>query len=524
MASFLERLMYSAQTGWNAARRAWNSPSEPETDFQCQNDIYTLYWLYYSNRIFDQMTAAFWKKYKQDNRLYRYIDNLYNPCEELVEFYVASMYPGKLSEDGLPFKNGKPSAIPFSEKTPPELIDAVSQIWQWSNWASKKSLQVRLCAIAGNIMTEIIDDVPSGKVWLDLIWPTKIKDLDLDNRGNVKGYVLEYNAYDREQEEYYLYRKEVDQEFRYFRDGQPHDYGNGAVIPNPYGFVPAVWTKQRDIGKDHGVSVISGLEPLMDKLNGLASHVVDYCHEVVEAPSVLWGGNGIVMAARNAEKQGPTEELSDQQRTQESPMMLAGPMGGHVEPLVGNLDLAGVDIQVKNLVDRIEKRKPELVFNERIQELDLSGIAIQRIMSNVTSRVEEAQEQYDQQNIKAWQMAVAIAGMRASSGAWGPLNQQQQKFVGYGLDSYERGLLDMSIAERPLLPSTKTEIAQEKMIFWQGVDAAIQAGVPLELVLEDEGWTPEKLARLQAAQIEKEAQIQRDQRLAQEDVIPETAQ
>ena len=63
---------------------------------------------------------------------------------------------------------------------------------------------------------------------------------------------------------------------------------------------------------------------------------------------------------------------------------------------------------------------------------------------------------------------------------------------------------------------------------WQGVQAAVTAGAPLELVLKDEGWTEDELAELQEAtdraDIQQQQRIQRQQFLAQQDTIPEQGQ
>jgi hypothetical protein len=53
------------------------------------------------------------------------------------------------------------------------------------------------------------------------------------------------------------------------------------------------------------------------------------------------------------------------------------------------------------------------------------------------------------------------------------------------------------------------------------VNLAVQAGVPLEVVLRDEGWPEERIAQLGQAKVD---QIQRNQMLASEDVIPATSQ
>jgi hypothetical protein len=132
------------------------------------------------------------------------------------------------------------------------------------------------------------------------------------------------------------------------------------------------------------------------------------------------------------------------------------------------------------------------------------------------------------QSMKLFQMAVAIAGFRANSGAWGPLNRQQVKFAPFDLDSYAQGDLDLAIMPRPVLTPTKMEVATEKQAVWTGVKLAIEAGVPLAMVLKDEGWTDEEIAQMQQhEQVALQSQlntIQMKQTLAQQDTIPPVGQ
>jgi hypothetical protein len=93
--------------------------------------------------------------------------------------------------------------------------------------------------------------------------------------------------------------------------------------------------------------------------------------------------------------------------------------------------------------------------------------------------------------------------MRANGGGWSELTAQQAKFKPFDLESYARGDLDMSIMPRPLLSPTALETAMEKQAQWTGVNLAVQAGVPVEIVLQDEGWTDEKLAELKAAKAQE---------------------
>jgi hypothetical protein len=514
------------QTGIQTARRVFEDPecATREQSYQQQAMAYRLLWSYYNNSMFD--STARWLNaatYKSNYNLYRNIRLIYNPVRRLVDFYAGQLYPGVLSEDGDELPDGVPLAIPFSDDTDPALKDAVAQFWQWSNWQSKKAVEVRYGAALGSVLVEVVDDIQRRKVTADIVWPGFLWDLDLDSAGNVKAYTLEYQAYDDDQHEAYTYRKEVDsQAFRYYRNGQEYDYGNGAASSNPYGFVPAIWIKHMDTGQDHGSPAIAGSLGKIDELNNLASHVHDQIHKVIGSPVVLWTDSPIQNLFNKA-KRGATADFAEPAADQESVLMLKGGTGGRMDSLAGNLSLSDSATYMDRLIGEIEQDHPELALYRELRSMSqVTGPAAARLVGDVASRIVEAQAAYDQANIKLFQMAVAISGFRANSGAWGPLNRQQAKFTPFNLDSYERGDLDMAIMPRPLLTPTKLEQAQEKQAFWTGVGLAVQnAGVPVELVLRDEGWTDEQLAELGQSKVD---QIQHDQMLAHEDVVQQQGQ
>jgi hypothetical protein len=166
---------------------------------------------------------------------------------------------------------------------------------------------------------------------------------------------------------------------------------------------------------------------------------------------------------------------------------------------------------VEKLLAQVEDNHPELTFYKQLREMSqVTGPAAQRIVGDVEQRVSKAQARYDAGNIRVFQMSLAIGGYRANNRdmGWANLNRQQQKFLPFNLDSYERGDLGMSIMPRPLLKPTKLEEAQENQALWLGVQAAATAGVPLPLVLKQEGWTPQELAELEQAQQKEDAKQQ----------------
>jgi hypothetical protein len=519
--------------GYSAARRVFEDPSlaHQEGLYFNQYGMYTLLWAYYNGAMFERIASVFngnlntswqisangWAIYKQNYNLYRNIRLIYNPTRRLVDFYAGQVYPGVLSEDGHSLPDGVALAVPFSDDTPAPLKKAIAQFWQWSNWQSRKSIQVRYGAALGSVLIELIDDIESGQISADIVWPGFVSHIQLDPAGNVKAYALEYQA--RDEVAAYIYRKEVDaNEFRYYKDGSPFNYGDGgSVVPNPYGFVPAVWIKHTDIGGIHGSPAIAGSLGKIDELNNLASHVHDQIHKVIGAP-LLIATNSSVTNLYNTQKRGATTDLPQPSGDQESILMLKADPQTHIESLAGNLNLADAVQYMNMLLSELEQDHPELTFYKELRAMSqVTGPAASRLVGDVQSRFAEASAAYDQGNIKLFQMAVAIAGFRANSGAWGPLNSQQQKFTPFNLDSYHKGDLDMAIMPRPLLVPTRYEIGTENEQMWRGVAFASQAGVPPEFVLQVAGWTDDKIATFKAAQAQR---TQQQQLQAQADVIP----
>lgn len=510
-------MLQASIAAYTAARRVFEDPASSHNQmlYLNQQAMYNLLWSYYNGAMFEKIVgaanawnwAAFaggWQAYKMNYNLYRNIRLIYNPTRRLVDFYAGQVYPGVLSEDGQKLPDGVPLAVPFSDDTPKALKSAVAQFWQWSNWQARKAVQVRYGAALGDVLIEVVDDVEHGTVSADIVWPGFVVDLETDMAGNVKKYALRYQAQDETGG--YMYGKIVDRDsFRYFRNDEPYDYtggktdGPGSVVENPYGFVPAIWIKHIDVGGRHGSPAIAGSFGKIDELNNLASHVHDQIHKVIGAPALI-ASSGSITNISNTQKRVPTAEFVEPATDQESILMLKGPADSKVMSLAGNLNLAEALAAMKELTGEIENDHPELVFYKELRAMSqVTGPAAQRLVGDVASRFAEAAAIYDNANTKLFQMAIAIAGFRANSGAWGSLNRQQQKFTPFNLDSYDRGDLDMAIMPRPLLVPTRQEIGLENELMWKGVWYAAQSGVPAEFVLAEAGWTEDKIQQIVTA-------------------------
>lgn len=489
-------------TGVQAFRRYYDNPSMVEGGAarESRADQYLALWAYYDNSAFEDIFK--WAQYRSQYRLYARMRSLYNPTRRLVDFYAGQVYPGVLSEDGTKLPDGVPLAIPLSVDTPAELKSAIAQLWRWSNWQANKAVYVRYGAACGNVMVEILDNVDAGKVAANVVWPGLITWLDLDSAGNVKAYVMEYFATGDDGLRY-VYRKEVDSdEYATFKDGEPFDYtGGGTRWANPYGFVPAVWVKHKEIGGDFGAPAIHGSIGKLDEVNSLASHIHDQIHTVIGAPIGVFSDgmigkgmlkpvtatNEIELANANpwqgSRRPPPNEFGRAAAPDRGNVLILNGPFNTKVESIAGKLPLSEAMDIVQKLIEEVEQDHPELaLFRELRSMSQLTGPAANRIMGDVAGLVSESSASYDRGSIAIFQMACAIGGWRANNGDWGPLSRQQLLFAPFDLDSYDKGHLDFDIDPRPLVTPTETErlaIEREKLAIT--IDQRVAAADPTQL-------------------------------------------
>lgn len=474
-------------------RRVYSDPTQMEGGYArpSQANNYGMLWAYYQNSVFEDLQM--WAGYKGRYGLYRNIRSLYNPTRRLVDFYAAHIYPGVLSEDGQALPDGVNLAIPFATDTPPALVQAVAAFWHWSNWQARKDVMVTWAAAAGNALVELVDDVDGGKVTAEVVWPALVTDLDLDAAGNVRMYALQYQITGDDNFPY-TYRKEVDRdEFRTFKNGQPYDYsddGTGAAYANPYGFVPAVWVKHADKGGDYGAPAIEGSIRRIDEINHLASLLHDQVATLVKAPKLIAAEGRIarwqdaarpVVAAGQTLAPGPvagsppvpaagappTPATYDAANTDRQSLgILQAGKDATVHSLSGDVPLADALAIMQALVRELEDAHPELAMYTELRGMSqVTGPAAARLMGDVANAVYKAAAGYDRASIALFGMAVAMGGMRATAGDWGPaeaLSARQCLFLPFDLGSYRRGELDMAIAPRPLVKPTALESIQEE--------------------------------------------------------------
>ena len=438
----------AARTAIREFRRVYSDPSIAHAgeDWAERRAHYGLLWSLYQSSMFEN--TAMWEAYRKKYRMYRFVRPLYNPARRLVNFYAGAVYQGEWATTPDEMVQ-KQSAIPFNDGADPALLAAIAQVFQWSAWQSRRSMMVRYGAALGDVLVEVVDDLSRRKVYLQNWYPGHVANIETNAAGDVTYYMLEYDALD-ENGKPYTYRREVDKgKYSTFLNDEPFGYdGMPAVYPNPYGFVPAVWILHEETGTAHGNPAIRNINKI-DELNQLAAHALDQHHRYMDAPILISGHiNGEDMSGRT--KAGTNAAM------QETLRYLTADADSTIE--TAKLDPGAALEHMDRLLAEIEADHPELVAYQKLREMSqVSGTAANILLGDTRNLVDAARAQYDQQTVKLCQMAAAIGGWRASSGAWGSLTQQQAQFLPFGLESYEAGALNLSIQGRPLVPLTEQD-------------------------------------------------------------------
>lgn len=434
-------------------------------------DSYAERWAFYEGTLFNDA----WRNspLRSSMPVYRNISLMLKHAEAVVDFHAATVYQGDLSTDGKPLPNGTYGAIPIDpqveDKAQQQLIrTAFAELTTAWNWKQNMTLRPMYGAALGDVLTELIDDVEHGFVYPQVVWPGYVKEIELDYVSNVKYYAVEYwveEENERGESERYLYRREVDgEEYRYFKNGVPFDfYGNGAVEPNPYHFVPAVWDRHRITWGERGASALSGTQQAVMQVNSLLSQSFDFQRKAFFAPIMVKGlarrrSQESVQLAKPPRRERAGEEDDVAEGLAES-IGIVPVTGDNPTLLQPTFDLGQTLAVLQLILDNIKDENPEARFYSELRSMStLTGPGAERALGDAVSRCNRARAGYDVQTVKLFQMAMTMCGLRSNDGSWGPrLSRRQQAFKEFSLDSYRAGDMDFGIMERPVILPTEQE-------------------------------------------------------------------
>lgn len=491
-------------TAIGAGRDAWRRYDEDGGPLSIA-DIYTWRWNLYTGDAFSTLAAT--SPYLRDTRIYANTRLLYKHVSAVVTFYQGTVYQGDLSTDGQPLPDGTRGAIPIDpqvkgEEAQQQLMTALSELFSAWNWKQNMTLRPMYGSALGDVLTELVDEPARGLAYPSIVWPGYVKDIDLDYVGNVKAYTLEYMVTEKDDygnTETYKFTKMVDKEaFRYFKRDEPFDYyGDGAVVKNPYGFVPAIWDRHQIRWGVRGAAATDSTWQALQELNALLSHGKDFQHKAFAAPIVVRGR--ITSPGQTAVQLG-TPPTTQQQAaaSAENIDFLQGDENAGIEQPVFDIG------QTLAMADRIKEgildENPEASFYAQLRSMSqVTAPGAERLLGDAVSRCRLVRAGYDMNTVKLFQMAIAMNGMRANlpagrAGGWArPLTARQLVFKPYDLDSYKKGLMDFSISDRPVVLPTESErlalIAQrESLVTRYGLKQAGVDAADIDRIMQDRGY------------------------------------
>ncbi|HEU0165849.1 MAG TPA: hypothetical protein VFQ54_12460 [Thermomicrobiales bacterium] len=450
--------MSALATGWNAGINDWRAGPQP-SEFEILQQVYWERWQIYKGTIFADMLRN--TAYLKDRRIYKGTGLLWNHTSRVVDFWGAMMYQGVLSTK--PGQGAIPLAIgpEMTDDQTNALLAVIDAIYKRWNWQQQMIYRPKMTAALGDCLTELIDDLDKRFVFPRIVWSGFVKTVVLDDSGFLTSYELEYPVTEADDNgavlDSYTYGKRVTKEtFSYFKNGEPFDYYDvGAVVENPYGFVPAIWDRHNALYGVRGDAAIDKSRQQLFSLNSLFSHSRDYQHKAFFAPVVVTG--------RMSQENETTIDLSGEQQTASAMAQALS----FVEAEAG-ADVKQVTFDVGRTLDMLESIKegildnhPEATFFQKLAEAtQVTGPGANTIILPVKGMVIAERSGMDANTVRLIQMAISMGGMRVNNGDWGPtseLNRARRAFLPYTLDSYKNEEMEFTIEERDIIAPTEAE-------------------------------------------------------------------
>lgn len=429
--------------------------------------------------------------YRKQYGLYKYVRPVYNPSFRLGSFWQAHIFGGLLNVEA-----GVDGAIPI-ETDNEALRPAIAELWKWSRWQVQKDILSVRGTILGDAIIRVVDDVQRERVYLDLLHPGSFESIEKDLYGNIRGYVIKENRPDpRGSTRTVTYTEEVSRDgelvvYETFLNGKPYAWPDNldrtgspvAIWSEPYGFVPLVAIQHNDQGLEWGWSELHPIRSKIQEVDDIASQLSDHVRKTVNPE---WAVLGMARPRAIPHLKG-ADATTDRPYPgrEERKMLYFSDKDVKLQAMVADLDLESVLAHLEALTAEIERDMVELGQDIHTASGDASGRALRTARQPVIAKVIQRRANYDAGMVAAQQMAIAIGGFGNYEG-----------YEGFGLESYDRGDLDHSIAERPVFEEDPLDQIEIDSAFWAAAAQAGLAGVPIEAYLREAGWDDERIAEL----------------------------
>ncbi len=383
-----------------------------------------------------------------------------NPVNRAVEFYVSKIIPGDLKSIKLQADNEL-------------LIDAIDQLFIWSNFGNAKQKQIRHLALYGNLFLKANCD--GKKTWFDLIDSKNVTDYVEDSRGYITEIridtpIKDENNVIKNRVEYWSKTDNVwkiwvgnsNESTPVKQLGTPDQWGTISSLG--ISFVPIVHIKFKDIGFDDGLSCVFHALTKIEESNRQAERL----HDIL----FRFGKPVLAISSNTVDKDGRpialSLELEDSPYLNGDPDIWNLPGNANAESMIPDINYDSMLAILNAQLAECESDLPELKYYELAELNNVSGKALRTQMGAAVDRAEEARGNYVTGLIRIIQICLTLGSF------WGL----------FSVGSYEKGDFEFSMELPEMFPmddSDRMEI----------VNKATQAGVALPTALRLVGYSEE---------------------------------
>lgn len=472
----MNKSMFSSAAAW------WNyvtiSVQRTEKEAPWRDQYRALRAYYLNNGVYEVLSTLLRAVGEKEESL----KPLRNPAFRVVEFYAAKLWPGTL-----------PDALPIEAKKQ-EIIPAIQQIWQWSNWNVEKQTCARWFANLGDMFIKVgTKGDPVDRVFLQNIEPEYVTAFDVDERGyltyirmdipmtrrNAKGELEKYTHTEVwTKETYRLWEHELGLDMALDALGTPTS--EAALATFGIDFVPVVWVPFRSIGDRRGTGAFTLQLDKIDEANRQATRLHQILYRYNRA---LW-----VLTANAKDGTGrplPPPKLGGQPtvpgemgRLDVGDDSIIGLPGmSDLESLIPPINYADALAILNAQIDEIQRDLPELAYFDLRDAGDLSGRAVRLLLGDAIDRLIEARGNGEAGMIRAQQMALT---MGAKAGL--------EKFKGIG--TFADGSFDHRFVERDAFPLSDHDRAEMTKLM-------TDSGFPVMAAARFAGFNEKELKQLE---------------------------
>lgn len=495
--NFLQRWYYTMGRALNLLSDGTSAAGVQTWDDLIWHDRIKILRAYYDNNdLYERVKTALEQRLGLDTHLL----NIRNPAHQVVEFYVSALWRGPL-EDAL--------TIEASEA----VANAVRQVWNWSNWATRKQVAARWLARDGNLFIKVAQS-ERQRVYFQLIDALYVTEFDTDERDNLTYMRLDIPQLP-EDDKRPQWHTEVWSKGDNWYAWWIQDKGPGEAVDklgepeetvpleSKFGidFIPFVHAKHIDTGSQIGKAAAEfGLDDI-DEANRKATRL---SKQLFRHNDVTWAiessftdpSGRIIPPPQIGDTRNADKSHSDDGKVVNlgGDNMVRLPSGWSLRSMVPQLQYDAALAVLQDDMKELERNLPEMTYFRLKQEGELSGIAIRLKLSELISRAEEVQGNAVAALIKANKMALTLGQLAGLEG-----------FDKDAINTYDKGGFDHTITPPEVLPISRTERAAAL--------APLLGNLPATLAMTLVGYSNADIAAaetvIQAEQIrQQEAQVQ----------------